>query len=70
MPSFIGGLFIENNSGSINTGDFNNVSPKTAEKLYQGQGAGSIGDFSPMFNGVSATNTIDADLLDQDALTL
>lgn len=66
MPSFIGGLFIENNTGSINTGDFNNVSPKFAEKSYHGQGSSIVGDLSPVFNGINATNTLDADLLDQD----
>lgn len=68
MPSFIGGFFVDNNSGSINNGDFNNVSPKSASKIYQGQGSGSVGDLSPVVNGFNATNTFDADVVDQNRM--
>jgi spore germination protein PF len=68
MPSFIGAFIIQTSEGSINTGDFNNISPKTATKVFSGQGCDNVGDVSAVFNGFNATNTLDADVLDQDQI--
>ncbi|WP_088042485.1 spore germination protein [Bacillus sp. EAC] len=71
MPTFLGAIVIQNNEGSINTGDLNNISPKTATKSYFGSGSGNTGFIPTTVSGASATNTLDADLADQnDVATL
>lgn len=67
MPSFIGAVIIENGAGQFTTGDFNNISPKTATKTYAGGGGLNTGDFNAVISGVSLTNTVDANAVDQSA---
>ncbi|MBP0724556.1 spore germination protein [Bacillus sp. RG28] len=67
MPTFVGAIFIPANENSIiATGDLNNISPKTASKTYNGSGGSNTGLFPVTINGASATNTLDADVADQD----
>ena len=66
MPSVVGNLVVQNSNGSFNLGDFYNVSPKENTKAYNGSGASNVGFVVNTFNGVSATNTFDSDLADQN----
>ncbi|MFX3622455.1 MAG: spore germination protein [Ectobacillus sp.] len=66
MPSFIGNVIVQNSNGSFNVGDFYNVAPKENTKDYNGSGSSNLGLLVNTFNGVSATNTFDADAADQD----
>jgi spore germination protein PA/spore germination protein PF len=66
MPTFLGAIVITNNEGNINTGDLNNISPKTQTKSYFGSGSGNTGFIPATISGASATNTLDADLVDQN----
>ncbi|EOP68307.1 spore germination protein [Bacillus cereus] len=66
MPSIVGNLVVQNSNGSFNLGDFYNVSPKENTKSYNGSGATNAAVFVNTFNGVSATNTFDSDIADQD----
>ena len=59
-------LVVQNSNGSFNLGDFYNVSPKENTKAYNGSGASNVGFVVNTFNGVSATNTFDSDLADQN----
>lgn len=66
MPSIIGGpLNINSNEGIINFGDNFNTSPKSASKSANGSGSLNTGYVITIFNGASATNTYDPDLVDQ-----
>ncbi|MBD8076466.1 spore germination protein [Bacillus thuringiensis] len=66
MPSVVGNLVVQNSNGAFNLGDFYNVSPKENTKSYNGSGASNVSFFVNTFNGVSATNTFDSDVADQD----
>ena len=66
MPSVVGNLVVQNSNGSFNLGDFYNVSPKENTKAYNGSVASNRGFAVNTFNGVSATNTFDSDLADQN----
>lgn len=66
MPSVVGNLAVQNSNGSFNLGDFYNVSPKEDVKLYNGSGSENEAIIINTFNGVSATNTFDSDIADQD----
>ncbi|PFK43383.1 hypothetical protein COI93_10035 [Bacillus cereus] len=68
MPSVVGNLVVQNSNGSFNLGDFYNVSPKENTKAYNGSGASNVGFVVSTFNGVSATNTFDSDISDQDQI--
>ncbi|BAH44785.1 MULTISPECIES: spore germination protein [Brevibacillus] len=65
MPSVIGAVNINNNSGTVNFGDTLNISPKTAAKTFSGSGGGNTGNVVNTLNGVNATNTVDSNLVDQ-----
>ncbi|MGM9987773.1 MAG: spore germination protein [Bacillaceae bacterium] len=65
MPSFIGAIIVESSSGTITTGDFNNISPKSGTKTFAGGGGLNTGDFNAVISGVSLTNTVDANAIDQ-----
>ncbi|WJQ79622.1 spore germination protein [Brevibacillus brevis] len=65
MPSVIGAVNINNNSGTVNFGDTLNISPKTAAKTFSGSGGGNTGNVVNTLNGVNATNTLDSNLVDQ-----
>ncbi|UGO49466.1 spore germination protein [Bacillus Phage vB_BanS_McSteamy] len=66
MPSVLANLVVQNSNGSFNLGDFYNVSPKNDEKFYNGSGSVNDAFIVNTFNGVSATNTFDSDIADQD----
>ncbi|MCQ6343990.1 spore germination protein [Bacillus cereus] len=66
MPSVVGNLLVQNSRGSFNLGDFYNVSPKDNDKVYNGSRSANVGFIVNTFNGVSATNTFDANVADQD----
>jgi len=66
MPSIAGPIKIDaiNSGGVFNVGDTLNISPKSANKSYAGSGSFNTGDFLQINNGVSSTNTLDADGFD------
>ncbi|HDR7685302.1 MULTISPECIES: spore germination protein [Bacillus cereus group] len=66
MPSVVANLVVQNSTGSFNLGDFYNVSPKENTKSYNGSGSSNVGFVVNTFSGVSATNTFDADVADQN----
>ncbi|EJQ61536.1 spore germination protein [Bacillus mycoides] len=66
MPTVVANLVVQNSAGSFNLGDFYNVSPKENTKSYNGSGASNVGFVVNTFSGVSATNTFDADVADQN----
>ncbi|QEL88248.1 spore germination protein [Bacillus mycoides] len=68
MPSILGSLVVQNSNGSFNLGDFYNVSPKENTKAYNGSDGSNVAFIVNNFNGVSATNTFDADVADQDQI--
>ncbi|MFD1735245.1 spore germination protein [Bacillus salitolerans] len=66
MPSIVGPVVINSvGGGVINFGDSFNVSPVNTSKTNAGSGAFNTGDFIMTNNGISATNTFDPDLNDQ-----
>ncbi|MBH0346358.1 hypothetical protein BK731_16765 [Bacillus thuringiensis serovar muju] len=66
MPSVVGNMVVQNSNGSFNLGDFYNVSPKENTKAYNGSGSSNVAFVLNTFNGVSATNTYDSDISDQN----
>ncbi|MGG5796495.1 spore germination protein [Bacillus nitratireducens] len=66
MPSVVANLVVQNSTGSFNLGDFYNVSPKENTKSYNGSGSSNVGFVVNTFSGVSATNTFDTDVADQN----
>ncbi|ETT77653.1 spore germination protein, partial [Bacillus mycoides] len=62
----VANLVVQNSTGSFNLGDFYNVSPKENTKSYNGSGSSNVGFVVNTFSGVSATNTFDADVADQN----
>jgi spore germination protein PF len=66
MPSIVGPITINSVSGGvINFGDSLNISPTSSSKTNAGSGAFNTGEWICTNNGISATNTIDPDLNDQ-----
>jgi spore germination protein PF len=65
LPSVVGAVNVNTNSGTLNFGDVLNISPKSSTKTFQGQGGGSTGNIVNEMNGVNTTNTIDANGVDQ-----
>ena len=65
MPSIVGTVNINSNSGSINFGDALNVSPNNVSKTYTGSGSSNTGNLINTNNGISLTNTLDPDVADQ-----
>jgi spore germination protein PF len=67
MPAIVGPVAINSvGGGVINFGDSFYISPKSASKTSAGSGALNTGNFVITNNGLSATNTIDPDINDQD----
>ncbi|EEK70373.1 MULTISPECIES: spore germination protein [Bacillus cereus group] len=66
MPSIVGNMVVQNSNGSFNLGDFYNVSPKENTKSYNGSGSSNVAFVANTFSSVSATNTFDADVADQN----
>ena len=67
MPSVVGNLVVQNSNGSFNLGDFITYLERNT-KAYNGSGASNVGFVVNTFNGVSATNTFDSDVADQDQI--
>jgi spore germination protein PF len=66
MPAIVGPCKINSiGGGVVNFGDSFYLSPKDAAKTTAGSGAFNTGDFIMTNSGVSATNTIDQDVNDQ-----
>ncbi|MFB5090619.1 spore germination protein [Bacillus cereus] len=68
MPAILGNLVLQTSNGSFNLGNFYNVSPKENTKSYNGSDASNVAFIVNNFNGVSATNTFDSDVADQDQI--
>ncbi|MED2125968.1 spore germination protein [Bacillus thuringiensis] len=68
MPAILGNLVVQTSNGSFNLGDFYNVSPKENTKSYNGSGSSNNAFIANNFSGVSATNTFDSDVADQDQI--
>ncbi|MGL4820474.1 MAG: spore germination protein [Bacilli bacterium] len=66
MPSFIGTLNIDTTGGVTNFGDSFYVSPKSAAKTYAGSGSVNTANVIVTNNALSAINTLDTDVSDQD----
>lgn len=54
--------------GNIHFGDALNIAPKSNSKATSGSGAGNTAGFLFEANGISATNHLDADVLDQPTI--
>jgi spore germination protein PF len=66
MPSIVGPVIINSvGGGVVSFGDSFNVSPTSNSKTNAGSGSFNTGDFICTNNGISATNTFDPDLIDQ-----
>lgn len=66
MPAFIGPVQISNvGGGTVQFGDALNIAPKSNSKSNSGSGAGNTAAFIMTNNGISATNHIDNNLIDQ-----
>lgn len=67
MPGFVGVVQIINlsSSGIFNVGDVFQVHPVSTSKVFAGAGSFNTGETIEVVNHKSATNTYDADLLDQ-----
>jgi spore germination protein PF len=66
MPAIIGPVQIVNvGSGTVQFGDTLFISPKSNSKTVAGQGGFNTGGFIITNNGFSASNVLDANLIDQ-----
>ncbi|AIE59292.1 spore germination protein [Bacillus methanolicus] len=67
MPAFIGPVQILNIAGSgiVQFGDALFISPKSNTKSHSGSGASNTGGILVTINGISITNVIDSNLIDQ-----
>ncbi|WP_134699279.1 spore germination protein [Ammoniphilus sp. YIM 78166] len=66
MPSVVlGPINITENGGVVHFGDSLNISPKATAKSFSGSGGGNTGNYVLANNGISATNTIDSQAVDQ-----
>jgi spore germination protein PF len=66
MPAIIGPVQIINVGGGIvQFGDTVYISPKSSSKTFGGSGGFNTGGFIISNNGISATNTLDANVVDQ-----
>ncbi|NRD78385.1 spore germination protein [Bacillus sp. BRMEA1] len=66
MPAIIGPVQIVNVSGGIvQFGDTIYISPKSGTKTFGGSGGFNTGGFVLTNNGLSGTNVLDTNLVDQ-----
>lgn len=66
MPSIVGPIWINSVSGGVvKFGDSLTVSPVSSSKTSSGSGSFNTGDFIATNNWISATNSIDPDVNDQ-----
>ncbi|MFK9094685.1 spore germination protein [Bacillus salipaludis] len=66
MPAIIGPVQIVNVGGGIvQFGDTVYISPKSSTKTFAGSGGFNTGGFIVTNNGLSGTNVLDTNLIDQ-----
>jgi spore germination protein PF len=66
MPAILGPVQIVNVGGGIvQFGDTVYISPKSSSKTYSGSGAFNTGGIIVSNNGLSGTNVLDTNLVDQ-----
>ncbi|MDF1507379.1 spore germination protein [Robertmurraya sp. DFI.2.37] len=66
MPAIVGPVQVINLGGGVlQFGDSLFISPKSASKSMSGSGAGNTGGFIITNNLISASNTLDTNLVDQ-----
>ncbi|QCJ41709.1 spore germination protein [Bacillus sp. S3] len=66
MPAIIGPVQIVNVSGGIvQFGDTVYISPKSSTKTFAGSGGFNTGGLIVANNGISGTNVLDTNLIDQ-----
>ncbi|WHY87699.1 spore germination protein [Neobacillus novalis] len=66
MPAIIGPVQIVNvGGGIIQFGDTVYISPKSSTKTFAGSGGFNTGGLIVTNNGLSGTNTLDTNLIDQ-----
>lgn len=66
MPAILGPVQIVSvGGGVVQFGDTVYISPKTSTKTYAGSGGFNTGGIILAANGLSGTNVIDANLVDQ-----
>ncbi|MGG0719151.1 spore germination protein [Robertmurraya massiliosenegalensis] len=66
MPAIVGPVQVINLGGGVlQFGDSLFISPKSASKSMSGSGAGNTGGFIVTNNLISASNTLDTNLVDQ-----
>lgn len=66
MPSIVGNIKILSvaSSAIVQFGDAVILSPKSSSKTFAGAGSFNTGDFPNTNNGLSLTNTLDNDVVD------
>ncbi len=66
MPAIVGPIKITDvdSSAVVHFGDSLYVSPKSTGKAFLGSGSVATGDFIIVNNGLSVTNTLDTDVVD------
>lgn len=57
MTIHVGTVIINSNSGTVNFGNVQNISPKSNSKPYSGSDGGTTGNSVHVFNGTSIPNT-------------
>jgi spore germination protein PF len=66
MPAIIGPVQIINvGGGVVQFGDTVYISPKSTQKIFSGSGGFNTGGFIVANNGISGTNVLDTNLIDQ-----
>lgn len=69
MPAIVGPVqIIAVSGGVVHFGDAAWVSPKSSTKTFAGSGGFNTGGIIFTFNGLSGTNTIDTNLVDQPVI--
>jgi len=70
MPSLVGFVNIVSNGsgGVVQFGDALNVNPASSSKTYAGAGSFLTGSLANSNTGLSATNAIDTDAVDNSAV--
>lgn len=64
LPSVVGNVNINSNTGTVNFGDTLVISPDNIAKTVSGQGGGNIGNVVNTVNGTNLNNTADPDAVD------
>ncbi len=65
MPSVIGAVNINSNSGAVAFGDALNISPKSNSKTFTGAGSDNTGNIVVTNTAISMTNTFDPHVADE-----